>query len=273
MVGVKAPADGKIEEYLVDNNEEVYEGQLLARIHNLSLESERQRAAEDAESAQNQLNALESQLIAARLEVSRARAEAARIKEDHSRLERAYQRQSMLHQQGATPRLTFEKTQKEFETAKIEMESTSARLKISEDRITELEQMIAAGRKSAEEKSARLENAEAHLQATQIHAPVDGIVISRLGEAGAEVSRGGEDVFQIATDLGNLQVVIEPEAAVLKKLQEGMRAEVYLSELGNEPLNGEIGQVTEDKAVVFFGNPNPLVRPGVTAQVRIRLID
>lgn len=271
LVSVKAPSSGTVEEYLVNEGEEVYEGQLLARLKNPSLENEKEQAKERADKAQEKLNALESQLLAARLEVSRGRAEAARVKEEYTRAERAYQRQNMLNQQGATPRLTFEKSQKEYAAAKLDFESSGARQQIAESRITDLTRDIEAAKKTLEERSATLEDAESNLQATQVHAPVDGIVVMRKGEAGTEIQIGEDELFRIATDLGNLQVVIEPEASVLAKLKEGMPATVFVSEQANEPLNGEIARVADGKVTVLFLNPNPLIKPGLTAQVRIKL--
>jgi multidrug resistance efflux pump len=271
VVAVKPPSAGTVEEYLVNEGEEVYEGQLLARLNNPMLSNEREQAKERADKAQERVNQLESQMLAARLEVSRGRAEAARVKDEYARTERAYQRQSMLNQQGATPRLTFEKAQKEYENAKLDFESSAARQQISEGRITELTRDIEAAKKTLEERTNDLEAAEASLQATQVHAPVDGIVIMRKGDAGVEIQLGEDDLFQIATDLGNLQVVAEVNEEQQKKLKEGSPASVYLTEMGNEPMAGEVARVADGRVTVLFQNPNPLIKPGLSAQVKIPL--
>jgi hypothetical protein len=104
-----------------------------------------------------------------------------------------------------------------------------------------------------------------------MHAPVDGIILSRKGDAGVDVSRGEDGVFRIATDLGQLQVMIEPEPPVLAKLSAGMEAFIFLAEMGAEPLRAQISRIDKDKVYVMFGSPDPSVRPGVTAQVRIKL--
>ncbi|MBM3765945.1 MAG: biotin/lipoyl-binding protein [Acidobacteria bacterium] len=271
VVGVQAPSDGTIEEYLVIQGEEVFEGQLLARIKNPSLEAEKERAKEIADNAQERVNVLESQLLAARLESARGRAEMARVQDDYSRAERVAQRETVLNREGATPRLKFEKAVKDHEAARLDYESANAKAKITEVRVAQLIKDIEAAKRSAEEKASALEEAESDLQATQVHAPVDGIILERKGDAGAEVVRGENGVFRIATDLGQLQVVIEPEPPVLAKLQAGMQAFVFLAEVGAEPLNAEISRIENAKVYVMFGSPDPSVRPGVTAQVRIKL--
>lgn len=271
VVSVKAPAAGLIEQYLANTGEEVFEGQLLARIHNQSLENDRQLAKEAADKAQERANTIESQLLSARLEASRARAEAGRIKEDFARLERNFQRQAMLHREGATPRLAFERSQKEFDTARLEFDSTDSKLKLAEDRVQDLLRDIDGMKREAEAKNAEFENAELNMQATQIHSPVDGLILSRKGEAGVEIRPGEEGIFQLATDLRNMQVVVEPEPELAARLTPGTPASVYLAELGSEPLGGEVARVEQGKVIVFFQNPNPLIRPGLTAQVRLKM--
>jgi multidrug resistance efflux pump len=268
---VQAPSDGTIEEYLVIVGEEVFEGQLLARIHNPALESQREVAKADADKTQERVNTMESQLLAARLEASRSRAKTARLKEDYDRTERNFQRQGMLNREGATPRLVFERAKKEFETTKLEFDAAGGRAKVAESRVAELLKEIETTKRILEQKNEALEDADLKLQATQIHAPADGIILSRKGEAGVEIKLGEEDIFRIGTDLGLLQMVVEPEPPVLARLKPGMAAMIILAENAAEPLMAEIGRVENGKVYVPFGSPDPSIRPGLTAQVRIKL--
>ena len=271
VVSVQAPSDGTVDEYLVIVGEEVFEGQLLARIKNQALEGAQQKAKEEAERAQERVNVLESQMLASRLEASRVQAEMARLQDDFSRTERVAKRQEVLHANGATPRLTYEKAQKDFATAQAEYTTAQARAKGAEARVVSLTKDIEAAKKTLDEKNANLEDADSNLQATQIHAPVDGIILERKGEAGAELAVGEDGVFKIGTDLGQLQVVVEPEPAALAKLTAGMPATVILAEMGGEMLNAEITRIEGNKVYVLFGSPDPAIKPGVTAQVRIKL--
>jgi multidrug efflux pump subunit AcrA (membrane-fusion protein) len=271
IVSIQAPSTGTIQEYLVAVGEEVFEGQLIARIDNPGLTAEQQNAKESRDKAQERVNTLESQMLASRLEASRSQAELARVRDDYSRLERVAQRQQVLHSAGATPRLTFERATKDFETARLEFESAAARAKSAEERVTLLTRDIELARKTLDEKSADLEEADSDLQATQMHAPVDGIILSRKGDAGADVALGEDKIFEIATDLGQLQVVVEPDPPTLAKLQPGLEATIILAENASEPLRAEISRIEEGKVYVLFGSPDPSIRPGLSAQVRFKL--
>jgi len=271
VVGVQSPSDGTIAEYLVMVGEEVFEGQLIARISNPRLQGQQEKAKENADKAQERVNLLESQMLAARLDASRGQAELARVQDDYSRTERAARRQEMLHAQGATPRLTYEKATADFATAKLEHESASARVKSAEARVVALTKEIEAAKKTLDDRNAELEEADTNLQATQIHAPVDGVILDRKGEAGTEVQIGEDGIVRIGTDLGQLQVVAEPEPAVLAKLKVGMPAGVILAEFASEMLNAEISRIEGGKVYVMFGSPDPAIKPGITAQVRVKL--
>src|SRR5690349_179118 len=76
VVPVGAPVTGTIDAFMAQVGQEVFEGQLLARISNQGLESSRQEAARAVQNAQEKVNSIESRMIAARLEASRAGADA-----------------------------------------------------------------------------------------------------------------------------------------------------------------------------------------------------
>ena len=269
---VRAQVNGEIESFLVDTGEQVYEGQLLARISNTALESALQLATEAVQRAQERVQKADSAIIAARLEASRARADATRARSEYDRTERLARRQEMLHREGATPRLAWEKSQREFETAQTEYRSLDELARQAEERVSQLIAEQQAARSQLEEKRADLEEASGDVQAAEVHAPVSGLVVARKGEVGERL--GGDEeskvLFQIAGDLSALEVVLEPEPAVLQRISPGMPALVFVADL-QEGLAGVVAEVRENQAIVEFKSPNPVVKPGMTAQVRINL--
>ena len=72
VVAVGAAVQGNIEAFLADVGDEVFEGQVLARIGSAGLESTREQAQSDAEHAQDQVTRAEASVNTARLEASRA---------------------------------------------------------------------------------------------------------------------------------------------------------------------------------------------------------
>lgn len=271
VVAVPAPMDGVLEEVLADVGQDVFEGQLLARIKNSALESALDRAQLEFERAQTRVSNLEGALIAARLEAARAGAEATRSRQEFEKAEKTYLRQQLLHKEGATPRLVFERAQKDYLAAKAEYESLAELAARSEERVRMMVSEIDAARRTLEERTADVEQAKEDLLATEVHSPLDGILVARRGEAGSEVNRSMQDLFQIAVELASLEVILEPEPPVLARILPGQAATVRVAETGNEPLQGSVREVKGAQVFVEFTSPSPAIRPGLTAQVTIRI--
>ena len=271
VVQVPVPIEGEVVEFFVEVGDEVYEGQMLARLRNTQLEAVRDRAMEEVEQTQTRINNLESMLAAARLEESRAAADASRARNEYARLDKIYQRQQMLYREGATPRLVFEKAEKEALAAKEESESLTALAAAISERVSGLSRDLDALRKVLDHKNQELEAAQQDLLAAEVVSPVTGIVIARRGVEGDQVNPSMPDLFQIAVNLTSLEVVVQPEPDVLKRLHPSLPAAIQVAEAGGEMIPGVIEAVREQDVVVAFNNPSSLVRPGLTAQVRIKL--
>src|SRR5437773_180558 len=160
MVNVSAQIDGTIDSYLVDVGEEVFEGELVAHIKNTALDAAHQAAQVDAARAQSRITDLESQVISSRLEASRARSEAVRAKGEYERAEKDYHRQQVLIQAGATPRLIYDKSQKDFENAKANYESLDTLAQNAEDRMARVAKELDGAKSDVAAKVKNLDNAE-----------------------------------------------------------------------------------------------------------------
>jgi HlyD family secretion protein len=271
VVSVGAKVNGQLSELYFEPGQEVYEGQLIAKVRNRKLESERDRANEDLEAIQTRLSNAESSMLAARLEGSRARAEASRFNDDLSRLQKIYDRQVLLNNQQATPRNKFEQAKRDYEEAKASATSTSGKADIAEQQVAKLTREIDSAKKALEEKQAALEEAESDLKAADITSPVDGIFLSSGVEPGEEVTRSMEDLFQIAVDLSRMQVIVEPTPEQMTKMKLGLPVQVFMAEAAGEALPGEISLIQDNYVTIVFQSPTAAIKPGLTAQVRIKL--
>jgi len=269
VVGVGVTVSGVIDTFLVEVGQEVAEGQLLARISNQGLETGREVATIAMNNAQSRVTKLEAQVASARLEASRALADASRARSDLELADKAYRRQKMLHGEGATPRLVYEKAAREFENAQTEYENTERLAKQSDQRVQELLEELQNARRILDDKRKQLEEAAGALAAAEVHAPVSGLVVGRKGEVG-QPAQGGE-LFQIATDMLALEVMIEPDPTLRKRIRQGQPAVVTISELQAEGFPGKVKDLNESEVAVEFTSPNPAIKPGMTAEVRLKL--
>jgi multidrug efflux pump subunit AcrA (membrane-fusion protein) len=271
VVLIETPIEGIVETLEVEVGNEVSEGQILARIKNEELETSREAAQQDLDRSRNRVNNLESALIAARLEVSRAQAEVERVRIDSDRIERAAQRQSMLYREGATARLTYEKAQKDQAMAKAEYESARQAARRGEDRVAALISDLEAVRKSLDEKQQSLENAKTDLALAEVHSPVDGVIVGMKAKVGEPVELGAGDLFEVAVELGQLQVAFDPDPNVAGKLKDGLPATIQLIELSRDGIGGEVKRTEKGDWRVQFASPDPVVKPGINAIIKIKL--
>ena len=271
IVSIPVPTEGIVERFMADVGEDVFEGELLARIKNAKIDNVAKIAEEDAARSQARVADLEAGLTAARLEGSRARADATRTKAEFDKAEKIYQRQKMLVREGATPRLTFEKAEAEYNKLTADNESFGHLAAAAEERVVSTGKELENARKLAQAKSQEMDEAKADLGAGEVHSPVDGVVLSRHGQAGEAVSRAMQDLFQIGTELTSLQVVLNPDSKLLPKFRAGQPASIQIAEaLG--AIQGSVREVKAGEVFVDFANPLPAIKPGLTAQVTVELL-
>lgn len=269
-IGVAANVPGFIENFLVEPGQDVYQGQVLARIGAQGLESSREGANAALEKAQEQVTRAEAGLAQARMEGSRSEADMQRAQMTLDRLQKAYTRQKTLHDAGATPRLQFEKAEADYQAAQKEYDIVANAARTGRERIQAAQGDVNASRKMVEGKQQELEEAEANLAAAEVHSPVDGYVVSRKGEVGKPAGEFGEDFFRIATDLFAMEVELEPKDADLARIIPGMPALVLVLDVQSNAMEGKVKEIKDKKVIVEFGNGNPAIRPGMMADVRLR---
>jgi multidrug resistance efflux pump len=269
-VPVGAMVIGTIDAFLVDVGQEVSEGQLLARITNEGLEIARAIAAKEVDAAQAKINSTEAAINTARLEASRARADATRAKDAYDHAERIAKRQQFLDSQGATPHMAYEKAQREFEMAEKDFRSLDEVAGQAEARIATLTQELQGAKRAIEEKNQELEDAQGGLAATEVHAPVNGVVIARRGEVGKQIGQEeAKELFQIAVDLSLLEAAFDAPPEVVHRIQPGAQAFVSLPEFQSAAFPANVKEVKGSEVVAEFTSPNANIRPGMTCSVTL----
>ncbi len=269
IVAVPAPTDGTLEAVELMDGQQVFEGQLLARVRNVRLDLEREEAKLELDRLQERVNSLESQLISGRLEASRADADATRARAEFTIADRDYQRQKMLLAEGATPRLTYEKSEKEYRTLKAESEALSDIASAVTTKLDITQRTLTDARRILAERTRDMEAVEGALLEGEVHAPVDGLLLAHRAGPGDEVNIGMRDLFQIAANLTELEFTAPLDPSDAKYIQPGQPALVQIAEAGNQALEGTVKSVTGGELVVEFISPSATIRPGLSAVVRI----
>jgi len=271
VVGVGASVEGNIEAFLADVGEEVFEGQVLARIGSAGLETNREQAQAEADRAQDMVTRAEAAVNSARLEASRSDALLQRARLEMDRAQKVFDRQTTLHNAGATPRIVFEKAQAEFAAAQSSFEAMDKAARASHDSLQEAMNRFNAAKQTAAEKAGQVEDSNTAFQAAEVHAPAAGTIGGRKGEVGKPAEEAGDQMFRIATDLYALEVPLQPKPDELARIHPGQEAVVVLLDLQSAGLPGTVREVKDGTAIVEFAGAIPGIKPGMRADVRLKL--
>ncbi|HWR52654.1 MAG TPA: biotin/lipoyl-containing protein [Bryobacteraceae bacterium] len=270
MVDVPAPVAGTVEELLVEPGQPVYEGQLVMRIKNTAIASEQEAAIREAAAAEESLNRFEGELAALRLEHSRARADFSRAQSEFDRVEKLYQREQLLLSQGATPRKKFEKAESDYQAKRADRDAIEQAARAAEERLTAMQKRVDAVRAERDAKSQELELAREHAAAGDVRVPSDGVLVSTAAGAGEQISADVPNLLRIAVNLSDLDAVVEPPPPVLARVRPGAESLVMFAQTG-DALAGTVREVAGSQVIVEFASPNPAIKPGMNAQVRLQL--
>jgi multidrug resistance efflux pump len=270
VVLVPAPMDGVMDYVAVAVGQDVTQGQLLAQMHNDSLNQQLKSGESDLARAQDRINTLESTLASARLEASRTAADASRSRGELSKAQRANDRAQMLLSRGAGSRNAADRAREEYDTAKAEYESAQKLADVARQRVEDLRREMDTARAQFEDLQNNLELTRQGLESSEIFSPVNGVLVAGRFHQGDPVSVEVPDVFTIASDLNALEV----SATVPKELGPLLRAgDPVLVFPGDapQPVPGTLRKVQANSVIVDFQNASPVVRPGQKAQIRIKL--
>jgi multidrug efflux pump subunit AcrA (membrane-fusion protein) len=255
---------GEVDTFSADVGQDVFEGQILARIVNQGLETGRDTAQRALQAAETKLSTLETSISAARLEAVRAHTDSARAIEDLNRAAKAYDRQKLLHAAGATARNTYEKSEKDFEAARSESEGTAELAKHADAQVEGLVKEYDELKKTIEDKKKELEEVQAALAATEVHAPVAGVVVARQGDIGKTLTQQeAAELFRIATDISALDVKFAPDPGMKK----GDTVTLTFGEAAVDSLPAVIQEIKNGEARAEFTSANPAIRPGMTCSI------
>jgi len=238
-VEVGSQVSGKIAKMYVDYNSQVKEGQILAELDRLPFQTR------VSQSQANYLSALAS------LEKSKVTL---------GNLKSKYERSLSLAEKNLISADEKEAAEANYLGAKTDVQRAEA---------------------SVEQAKSQLESSRLDLSYAIIRSPMDGIVISRNMEAGQTVqaSFSAPKIFEIANDLGKMQVECDVDEADVGKVKEGQKVRFTVDAFPDTPFIGTVNQVrfspTVTQNVVTYttivdvDNPELKLRPGMTATVSI----
>ncbi|HEY8857139.1 MAG TPA: efflux RND transporter periplasmic adaptor subunit [Rugosibacter sp.] len=252
-VQVGSQISGQIKEILVDFNSPVKAGQLIAR---LDPETYRQRVIQ-----------AQADMEAARANLAMQQADVLRVKANLVDTQRDYARKKLLVEKKFISPADLDKAQTTFDAA-------AAALRVAQAQAL-------SGAAQVHQRQALLAQAQIDLSRTEIRSPVDGIVVKRSVDTGQTVAASlqAPELFIIAKNLTDMQVETSVDEADVGRIQAGQAVSFTVDAFPGRHFAGQVKQVRKAASIVSnvvsytvivsATNPDLLLLPGMTANVRI----
>lgn len=262
---VEAPIDGTLEAWFVNEGAEVFEDQLVGRIYNADLDDALQKAQARLDKAQLRVTQIEAAETASKLDVSRATADQTRAHNELDRIEKLYQRYKRLMEADALARLTWEKTEADYKSAKDEAAKDDAAADDAQKKAADLDRDSEDAKHALDDATAEVAKAKDAIAVCDLHSPADGVVDARNAHQGEHVEKG-KPLMTVAADLTKLTVTVAPGPQALARIKAGAHAFVRI---GDQEIAGEVKEIRGTDVVVNFTTAEAATKPGAAAQVRI----
>ena len=238
-VSVGTQVSGIVSKLYVDYNSVVRKGQVIAELDKTNLLSELSSAQSNLESARSEY---QSQLST--LNYQKAN----------------YQRYTTLFNKGLVSADDYETARLSYQTACEAVDKAKAQIGVMEQNVAK---------------------AKTNLGYATITSPIDGVVLSKSVEEGQTVaaSFSTPELFTIAKDLTNMQVVADVDEADIGNVKEGERVTFTVDAYPDDTFTGRVMQVRQEattnnnvvtyEVVISAPNSDLKLKPGLTASVTI----
>ncbi len=256
QVDIGTELSGTVAEVLVDDNDVVKKGQVLARLNTTQLNDTITKSKAALASAEANVNK-------ATATITQSQATLKEAETNLKRLQELYQSSG-----GQLP-------------AKTELDSAKATLDRAKADIASNKAAEVAAKAAVTQAKASLRSDETNLSKAIITSPIDGVVLDRAIEPGQTVaaSLSAPTLFTLAEDLSQMEVEVAVDEADVGKVKEGQKAEFTVDAWAGRKYPAEItrvslGSTTSDNVVSYVTvlavqNTDLTLRPGMTATATI----
>ncbi len=267
LVTVGSQVSGQIRDLLVDFNDEVKAGQLLAQIDPETFEYRLRSAQADVDASSAAVATAQANRLAALAQVSRAQVDLTEAQRDLDR------KQSLVEKQFIA--------QSEADKARALVNTSREALKAVQAQVGVAEAGVKSAQANVAQRESALAQARIDLARTRITSPVNGIVIKRTIERGQTVAASlqAPELFVIAKNLRDMQVEAAIDESDVGRLHTGQKASFSVDAFPGQTFEGQIRQVRKAAsnvanvvtyvAVIGFANTEGKLLPGMTANVRV----
>jgi len=253
----------RITELDVSEGEHVSRGQLLGRLDSTRFESVVQELEARLEQARQRLSELESG--SRPQEIRKAQADVAAAKASLVDAEQRYRRAERLVREKVAPQQTLDDARSQLDVARARLNAAREALSLAKE--GPRKETIAAARASVAQIDALLTRARKDLLDTQLFAPADGVIRSRILEPG-DIASPLRPVFTLAK-LEPVWIRTYVPEPLLGRIAPGMQTKIRTDSFPDKAYPGWVGYISPTAEFTPRNVETPALRTRLVYQVWI----
>ncbi|MBX7481695.1 HlyD family secretion protein [Qipengyuania qiaonensis] len=240
---------GYLDQVLVDDNESVRAGQIVARIEAGPFEAALAEAEADLAARRADLLRIEAELRARGAATDEARARLAVQRSAASLADREAQRASALAQNGAGTRERSDAANAERDQARARVRAEEAAVRTSAETRSTLTAQLAQAEAAIAAAEARVASARLDLEATELRAPRAGRIGDNIAEAGQYVQPGTRLMTVVPT--GELYITANFKETQLGRIRPGQPVRIEIDAFAGGELTGVVDSLAPGTGATF----------------------
>jgi HlyD family secretion protein len=295
QVDVGSEISGTIEAVLVDANDRVRKGQLVARIRPDIFEAKVNQARADLESAEAavltqtanvertraDVDNAQAGAASARAQVAKAEVQLVDAKRDLDRKLELFRKELISRSDRDTAEATHDAAAAQWQTEQAQERALVSQVQMAEAQVRAAEALLRSSQAQVKQKTAALDQLLVDLDHTRVRSPIDGVVLARKVEPGQTVAATLQApvLFTLAEDLSQMELRVDVDEADVGQVREGQRATFTVDaypgreyparlrriDFGSQTKEGVVSYL----AVLTVTNDDLSLRPGMTGTAEI----
>lgn len=240
---------GYIKDVLVNDNDSVKAGQVLARIDDRDFQAALSQAKADLKAADAAISNIDAQILLQQSLIGQARAtvDASQASLDYAQSDAA--RQARLISNGAGTQSRAEETQSASKQAAAAVERDQAALVAAQNKVPVLQTQRDQAVAQRDRAAAAVQQAELNLSYTNIVAAVDGTIGARSIRIGQYVTSGTQ--LMAVVPLNSVYVVANFKETQLTFVRSGQSVDIKVDSFPNVTIKGHVDSVSPASGLEF----------------------
>ncbi|MDN7560729.1 HlyD family secretion protein [Burkholderia orbicola] len=240
---------GQITGLLVEDNQVVHQGQLLAQIDDRDYRAAVASAEANVAMAKAAIDNASTSIVQQQSIIDQANAALAAAHANYTFARADYNRYTDLARRGAGSVQNAQQAQSRIDTAQADVARNLATVKAARQQVAVLQSVRDRAQAALEQAAAALDTARLNLSWTHIVAPVDGMVGQRSVRLGAYVTAGTP--LLAVVPLQKAYVVANFQETQLTSVRRGQAADIHVDTFPGAVLHGTVDSLAPATGVTF----------------------